>query len=109
MCTINIINNNSVNSTLTPSVTITTLSGNSASSNMGKSKHNYGLDGNVSTMNRGSHFRDGATVTASYSGFPTTGSVISNTQSADSPYETETGAQKMRISRLRKTTQIRPN
>ncbi len=65
---------------------------------MGKSKHNY--------TNRGSHFCDGATVTASYSGFPTTGSVISNTQSADSPYEIETGAQKMRISRLRNTTQL---
>lgn len=39
-------------------------------------------------------------------GFRQTGSVISNPQSADSPYETETGAQKMRISRLGKTTQF---
>ena len=73
---------------------------------MGKSKHNYGLEGNVSTTNRDSHFRDGATVTNSYSGFPTTGSVDASSQSAGSPYETENGAQKIRISRLRKTTQF---
>lgn len=106
MCTINNINNNSSNSTLTPSVTITTLSDHSASSNMGRSKHNYGLDGNVTTTDRSSHFRGGVTVTTSYSGFPTTESVNSNTPSADSPYETENGAQKMRISRLRKTAQF---
>ena len=73
---------------------------------MGKSKHSYGLEGNVSTTNRDSHFRDGATVTNSYSGFPTTGSVDASSQSADSPCETENRAQKIRISRLRKTTQF---
>ena len=99
MCTINIINNNSFGSTLTTSpVTITIPSGNSASSNMGKSKHNYGLEGNVSTTNRD--------ITNSYSGVPITRSMDSNTQSADSSYETENGAQKMRISRLRETTQF---
>lgn len=71
-------------------------------------KSNYGVERNISTTNRISNFRDGAPITASYSGFPTTGSVNFNTQSAaaDTPHEAENGAQKTRISRLRKTTQF---
>ena len=64
---------------------------------------------NCSSTNHGSHSRDRATVTNprnSYHGFPTTEPVDSSTHSADSPYETENEAQKMRISRLRKTKQF---
>lgn len=56
---------------------------------------------NISNTNRDSHVRDGASVTGSFTGF-----VDSNTKSADAPYKTENGAQKMRISRLRKTKQF---
>ena len=67
---------------------------------MGESKHNYGLEGNTSTTGPTTHNNHSAN---SYRGFPTTASVDPNTQSTD---ETEIGAQKKRISRLRKTNQF---